>query len=86
MTWFLNYVTKNSEAITIYHGSEMVLHMHSNAYFLSELESKVRAVGYHYLRTQSADPNDPPINYPQINGPVHVECITMCTVLASDME
>ena len=40
VTQLLNYATTHSEGITIYHASGIILHIHSNASFLSDHESK----------------------------------------------
>ena len=49
----LNYVATQSEAITRYHASGMILHIHSDASFLSEPGEKGRLGGYHYLSMTS---------------------------------
>ena len=36
VTQILNYSVMHYEAITIYHAIGMILHIHSNAYFLSD--------------------------------------------------
>ena len=51
-----NYATMHSEAITRYHASGMLLHIHIDSSLLSEQGNKSRAVGYHYLRAQSEEP------------------------------
>ena len=82
----LNYPSMHYEAITRYHVSGMILQIHSNASFLSDPETNIRAGGYHYLSTKSEDPNKTPLNHPPLNGPVHVKCTTMQNVLTSAME
>ena len=59
VTRILNYAATQSESITRYHTSGMVLHIHSNASFLSYPEAKIRVVRYHYLSMKSAGPNNP---------------------------
>ena len=56
----LNYVANHPEEITCYHTSGMILHIHSDAYFLSVLGSNIRAGGYHYLSSPFTKPNPPP--------------------------
>ena len=82
----LNYAVTNSGAITRYHASGIILHIHIDASFLSEPESNSRAGGYHYLITASTYSNNSPLNQPPLNGPVSVEFVTMRNVLASAME
>ena len=48
--------------------------------------SKIRAGGYHYLSTASADPRTSPFKKPSLNGPVHVKCTNMRKILARKME
>ena len=86
VTQLLNYSATHSEAITRYHASGIFFHVHFDASFLSEPEVNIRAVGYHYLSTQSAYPSKPPINHPPLNGPVHVQFTTMCNALSSTIK
>ena len=64
----------------------MIVHIHSDASFLSEPEANIRAGGYYYLSTASADPNKSHIKQLPLNGPVYVECTTMRKFLARGME
>ena len=86
VTQLLNYSATHSEAITIYHASGMVLHLHSDASFLSYPESKSRSGVYHYISMKSEDPNKAPLNQPPLNEPEHVKRTTMRIILASTME
>ena len=86
VTQLLNYAATHSEAITRYHASGMILHIHSDSSFLSEPGANIRAVKYHYLRTASADPNKYPLKKPPLNVPVHIKYKTMRNVLAIAME
>ena len=54
VTQLLNYSTTHSGAITIYHASGMILHIHRYCSFLSYTEAKRRAGGYHYLGSYQA--------------------------------
>ena len=64
----------------------MILHTHSDASYLSEPISKSRAGGYNYISTASAVPDKAPLKQPSLNVPIHVECTTMRSFLASAME
>ena len=86
VTQLLNYVATHSEAITKYHESGMILHIHSYDSFLSEPVAKSRVGGYHCLSTASPDLNNSPLKQPPLNGPVHVKCTTMINILAIPME
>jgi hypothetical protein len=45
----LNYCNTHPETNTPYHASDMILHIHSDASYLSENESKSRAGGFFYM-------------------------------------
>ena len=79
----LNYAAMQSETITRYHASIMILHIHGDASFLSESRANNRAGRYHYLITASADPNKAPLKKPPLNRPVCVKCTTTRNVLSS---
>jgi hypothetical protein len=60
----LNYSTTHPDAKILYHASDMLLHIHSNASYLTEAEAHSRAGGHHFL---SDNPNNQP---PRPNGPI----------------
>ena len=86
VTQLFNCAATHYEAITRYHASSMILHIHSDTSLLSEPGAKSRAGGYNYLSTASADPKKAPPKQPPLNVPIHVEFTTMRKVLASAME
>jgi hypothetical protein len=45
----LNYWNTHPETKILYHASDMILHIHSDASYLSENESKSRAGGFFYM-------------------------------------
>jgi hypothetical protein len=45
----LNYYNTHPESKIRYHASEMILHIHSDASYLSENEAKSRAAGFFYM-------------------------------------
>ena len=51
VTQIINYSVTHSEAITRYHASGMILHIHSDTSFLSDPGAKSRVGGFHYLST-----------------------------------
>ena len=65
----LDYCATHPDAITRFHSSDMVLHVESDASYLSESKAKSRYAGYHYL---SIDPKGNNIPYPPLNAPVLV--------------
>ena len=61
----------------------MILHIYSDASYISELEAQSRAGGYFFLGPKS---NIPIQETPTDNGPVHAECSIMRNVIASYTE
>ena len=82
----LNYAATHSEAITRYHASSMILHIHSDASFLSDPGAKSRGGGYHYLSTASEVPDKAYLKQLPLNGTANVECSTMRNVIAIAMQ
>jgi hypothetical protein len=64
----------------------MVLHIESNASYLSAAKARSRAAGYHFLSDQPSDPPDPNEPPPMANGAINVVCTVMRKVLASAVE
>ena len=63
----------------------MILHIHSDASFLSDTGAKSQAGVCHSLRTASADLDKAPLEQPPLNGTIHVKCTTMRNVLDSEI-
>ena len=80
----LNYAATHPNAKVRFHASEMVLHIHSDASYLSEPEAKSRVGGYFFL--DGKDNPDPLSEPPKINGAIHVESTIMRNVMASAAE
>eukprot|EP00957_Ditylum_brightwellii_P001297 102055-Ditylum_brightwellii.AAC.1 len=64
----------------------MVLHIHSDASFMSETEARSRAGGHFFLDEKSTDPTKPPTHQVPLNGPVHTVCEVIRNVMASTAE
>jgi hypothetical protein len=85
-TQFLNYAVTYPDAVLQYRTSDMVLHVHSDASYQSESQSKSRAGGYFFLSSGSPNhttdipPNNPP---PYDNGNIHVPCTILKVVVSS---
>ena len=86
VTQLIKYAAAHYESITRYHASGIILHIHSDAYFLSKPGAKSRAGGYHYLSIASAVPDKALLKQPPLNGTVNAKCTTMINVLASSIE
>ena len=63
----LNYDATHSDTIIRCYSSGMVLHIQSNASFLSDAESNSIVGGYHYISTKSADPHMASLKQPPLN-------------------
>ena len=81
MVQLINYAATHPESITRYHASGIILHIHSNKYFLSGPGSKIRAGLYHCMSAPSANPNLLPHIPPPVNEPIHIDFTTMNNVL-----
>jgi hypothetical protein len=71
----LNYAATHSNAIIQYKASNMILHIHSNAFYLSEPQACSRVGGLFFLGTDSKDP--------PINKVIHMISQIMNSVIAS---
>jgi hypothetical protein len=86
MTQLLNYAATHPDAVVEFRASDMVLHIESDASYLSESKGRSRFVGYHYLSDTPTDPikaphpDDPP---PMHNGAIDIPCQIMDHVMAS---
>jgi hypothetical protein len=86
VTHLLNYCATHPEATIRYHASEMILHVESDASYLSESKGRSRAAGLHYLSCRSPTPlvtptaSDPS---PPSNGAIFVHCQILKEVLSS---
>ena len=81
----LNYAAANPNAILRYVASDMILHVESDASYLSESKARSRYAGYHYLSSQpSATPHSDPV--PPFNAAVHVPCQILKEIVSSAAE
>jgi hypothetical protein len=89
VTDLLNYCATHPDAVVRYHASDMALHIHSDASYLSVAKARSRAGGYFFLSDRLLDPkhvpsiDSPP---PRFNGPVLVNSTILKSVLASAAE
>jgi hypothetical protein len=79
----LDYCATHPNAISRFHKSDMVLHVESDASYLSEPKAKSRYAGYHYL---SIDPKGTNVMYPPLNAPVLVSANIIKETVASAAE
>ena len=84
--WFLNYTATHPNAKIRYHASGMVLHIDSDASYLSIKNIKSRVGGHFYLSTGSDPDTKPPTKPPPSNGPLHTVCSILRNVMTSAAE
>eukprot|EP00957_Ditylum_brightwellii_P052710 3995716-Ditylum_brightwellii.AAC.1 len=82
VTHLLNYCTTHPDAIIRYRTSGIVLHIHSDSLFMSELQARSREGRHFFLSEPSADPSKPPSATVPLNRPVHSVCKIMQQVMA----
>jgi hypothetical protein len=89
VTHLLSYGASHPDAILRYHASDLILHVHSDASYLSESKARSHTGGYFFL--SSRDPKhtshiNPDAAPTPPNGAVHVPCTIMKVVLSSAAE
>ena len=84
--WLLNYTATHSNAKIRYTASNMILHIHSNASYLSEPRARSRAGGNYFLGDERPDISTPPTTRPRLNGPIHSISRIMSNVMGSAAE
>ena len=83
----LNYCATHPDATIRFHSSDMILHIHSDASYLSVHGARSRVGGYFFLSQ-----HPPSIGYnantpaPPFNGPIHVNSIILQHVMSSAAE
>jgi hypothetical protein len=82
----LDYAATHPDATIQYNASDMVLHIDSDASYLSMPQASSRAGGYFYLSNQSQDETKAPTSTPPMNGAVHVLSHKLKNVMASAAE
>ena len=69
VTHILNYCATYPDAVLTFYASDMILHIHTDASFLSKPKEKSRAGGYFYLSDLPSDPTQA-----MQNAPIHILC------------
>ena len=67
--WLLNYAASHPGATIRYYGSDIILHVQSNAYYLSDPNAWSRTGGHYLLSNRSLEPTHAPNTNPTLNGP-----------------
>ena len=70
-THFLDYAATNPSAIIQYKASDMILHIESDASYLSEPRASSHTGGHYYLSSLPTDQKKSPNLPSPENGPIH---------------
>ena len=81
--WILNYAATYPEAEIQYHASDMCLHIHSDASYLSAPKARSRASGFFFL---SDNPSNIPPADARLNGAIHINTKIIKRVMGSAAE
>ena len=84
--WLLNYAAMHPNATIRYTASDMVLHIHSDASYLSEPRARRRTGGHYFLGDILPDMPKPPTTRTRLNGPIHSMSRIMSNVMGSAAE
>ena len=68
--WLINYAATHPDAIICYPASNMILHVHIDASYLSEPKACSCAGGHYFISSRSPDPSKTPPSPPPPNGPL----------------
>jgi hypothetical protein len=83
----LNYCATHPEATIRFHRSNMILHVTSDASYLSASESRSRVGGYFFMSNDiGPDPPTPDDPAPPFNGPVLINSLILQAVMSSAAE
>ena len=83
MVHLLNHCSTHPDDVLHYSASRMILHIHSDALYLSKPEAHSQAGGHFFLSSAPEDPNKPPTMLVPLNGPIYTVCKILCTVMTS---
>ena len=73
----MDYVHTYPDVYIIFHASDMILNIDSDAAYLVAPKSRSRVTGYFYLSSKPTTIDTPPLN-----GAIHVECKTLKHVVS----
>ena len=86
LTRLLNYAATHPDGILRYNASDMILHIHSDASYLSEPKACSRVGGHFSLSSKSADPSKQPATPAPNNGALHTVSVILKNVMSSATE
>eukprot|EP00957_Ditylum_brightwellii_P203945 15336885-Ditylum_brightwellii.AAC.1 len=82
ITKLLNYAATHPDAILRYYASNMVLHIHSDASYLSAPQAQSRTNGHFFLSKRPPNTSKPGATTTLLNGAVHSVCELLCNIMA----
>jgi hypothetical protein len=82
----LNYAATNPDACIRYKASDMVLYIHSDASYLSEVNAGSGIGGHFFLSSKPTNPSKPPNKLPPNNGAIHTVSSILKNVMSSATE
>ena len=69
--WLLNYAATHPNTTIRYTASDMVLHIHIDASYLSKLQVRSHAGRHYFLGDTLPDMSNPPATRPRLNVSIH---------------
>ena len=81
--WLLNYAATHPNATIRYNTSDMVLNIHSDAFYLSKPLSHSRSSRHYLLGDTRLDTSKPTTTRPRLNRPIHSIYRIMSNVMGS---
>jgi hypothetical protein len=86
ITHLLNYCASHPDAVVRFVASDMILHVESDASYLSEPKARSRAAGYYYLSNMPTTPPSATTPQPTANGAINILCQILREVVSSAAE
>ena len=86
ITQLLDYCASHPDASIKFYASDMVLHVHSDASYLSAPKTRSKVGGFFYLSSSPTNPKHPENDTVPINGAIHVVAKRLRNVMASATE
>jgi hypothetical protein len=89
ITHLLNYCATHQEAAVLFNKSNRVMHVESDASYVSLPNAQSRYAGFHYLSSQPANPGTALTDdeaLPPMNGAINIMCNILRVVVSSTAE
>ena len=86
ITRLLDYCASHPDASIMYNASDMILHVHSDASYLSAPKARSKVGGFFFLSSRPVNVKHPENSPTPLNGPVHIVSKRLRNVVASAAE